>query len=148
MNGATIDFTRKGYKHARQRIHAEKAQVAILRGMSKEMPPTQAIVFMSYFNQFPERYVHANGDYFSPDWRTTVKQLGIRRSDFWKMTRALVELGFLYRRRHALPLFGRMVKVGPVEYRIDFDKLAKYEEDKKAIPGAGSAAEDDVSSTT
>jgi len=81
----------------------------------------QAIVFMSYFNQFPERFVKSNDNYFQPDARATIKQLGIKRRAFWKMTRALVTLGLLQRRRKGLRR----------EYRIVFGKLDKYEEEKQ-----------------
>jgi acyl carrier protein phosphodiesterase len=111
-----IHATRRFQKRARHRLRAEKTQVHLLRRLCKEIPPTQAIVFMSYFNQFPERFVKGNDNYFRPDWVTTIRQMGIKRRAFWKMTRALVETGLLESRRKGLHK----------EYRIMFDELGKY----------------------
>jgi|GEM_PF-1972281 hypothetical protein len=123
MNGAALNFTRRDFRHARQRIGAEKLQARILREMAREMPPTQAIVFMSYFHQFPE-FAHGNDNYFKPAWARTCGQLQIRRRAFWKMTRALIDLGFLERRWCGLLR-------GWWEYRIVFEKLEKYRVDPR-----------------
>jgi hypothetical protein len=123
MNGTTVDFTKRGHKRARQRIAAEKLQASILRGMAKDMPPMQAMVFMAYFHQFPARFVDGKQNYFSPDHLTTIRQLGIKRRAYRKMTRALARLGFLETRR-----------VKPwkrAEYRVVFEKLDKYEHPDK-----------------
>jgi acyl carrier protein phosphodiesterase len=114
----TLLATRRFQKRARHRIRAERTQIHLLRRLCKEMPPTQAIVFMSYFNQFPERFVRGNDNYFRPDWATTIRQMKLKRRAYWKMTRALVTLGFLERRRRGLR----------AEYRIVFEKLDKYAE--------------------
>jgi hypothetical protein len=118
MNG-TVNFTRCERRRHKQRIEAQGNQVAILRGMAREMSPMQAIVFMSYFNQFPELARPGNDNYFSPAWAVTIRTMGIKRRAFWKMTSNLVELGFLDVRPH-------LFKAD--EYRIMFDKLAKYTE--------------------
>lgn len=119
MNGQGIDFTRRDRKRARQRINAEKAQVRILRGLTKEMPPIQAIVFMSYFNQFPERWDHRDKEYyFLPDPWPTIRQLGIKPRVFRKLTRNLVDQGWLKKRSRGLR--------GPAQYRVMFERLDKY----------------------
>ena len=120
MNGSVVDASRKTAKRYRQRRRAEHVQVNILRGMCKEMPPTQAMVFMSYLNQFPELHWPGHYRYFTPAWAVTIRTLGIKRRAFWRMTRALVGLGYLERR------WCGMLR-GMWEYRIDFDKLTRYD---------------------
>ncbi len=119
-----VAFTRRSRKRYDRKTRAEHAQVDILRGLSKEMPPTQAMVFMSYFNQFPERYQRGHDNYFRPDAFTTISQLRLRRRMFWRMTRDLVKRGLLEQRREKRFPW-------PREYRIVFDKLEKYTEVRK-----------------
>ena len=52
MNSSIINFTRRDQRRYRQRRQAEHVQVQILRGMTREMPPLQAMVFMGYFHQW------------------------------------------------------------------------------------------------
>jgi hypothetical protein len=132
MNGIPVEFSRKQRRRQKQRIHAESAQVLILRGMAKEMAPTQAVVFMSYFNQFPELAVAGNDNYFFPAWGATCAQLGIKRRVFWEMTENLVRLGFLeegWPGVLGISWLGRLFLKH--EYRIAFDMLKKYTEPVK-----------------
>lgn len=120
MNG--VAFSHSQRRRFSQKTHAEATQTNILKGMVKIMPPLQAMVFMSYFNQFPERYSGIRNDYyFQPDWVTTIRQLHLSRRVFWKMTRALVGLGYLQRRWCGLLR-------GWWEYQIAFEKLKRFSE--------------------
>jgi hypothetical protein len=119
-----VAFTKKYRKRFDHKSSAEHSQADILRGMKSEMPPMQAIVFMSLFHQFPERFIYGEDNFFRPDALTTCVQLRIKRRAYWAMTHNLERLGYVRRRRASTVPWRR-------EVRINFDKLAKFKEGKK-----------------
>jgi len=112
MNG--VKLTRRAAKFAKQ--SRDKSPI-IFKGLKKEMPPTQALLMMAFFNQFPYRFIPHNGFYFTPNTDEITSQMNLDLMAITTMANNLVGLGFLDKRN---------AESGGVEYRIIFDRLRRY----------------------
>ncbi len=97
-------------------------QQLIFKGLLKHMKPVQAMVFMAFYQQFPERYLPGNDYYFRPSFLASKSQLRIKEPVYHLIVTRLVDGGWLERRK---------ARSGGMEYRIVFERLHDFIEGGK-----------------
>ena len=92
-------------------------QQLIFKGLLKYMKPVQALVFMAFYMQFPDRFIPANDFFFRPSWTAIKGQLHVKEPVYHLMVTRLVDGGWLERRK---------ARSGGMEYRIVFERLHDF----------------------